>query len=90
MQTGLFQNWIALEKKTGRSMNVILDDLNMACGTKYDRTWPNVVASRNFGLERCPTDVRRYMMAKVLVSELHAHGLFLSEKKIVLLVVNLT
>ena len=90
MQKGLFQKWIALEKEMGRHMNVILADLNAACGTKYDRTWPNVVASRNYGLERCPTDVRRYMMAKVLASELQAHGLLLSEKKLFLLIVNLT
>lgn len=90
MENGLFQNWLSLEKSAGRPMTTILADLNAACGTKYDRTWPNVVAGRNFGIERCPTSVRRYMMGKVLKMTLEANGLRMSDKKIEALVVNLT
>lgn len=90
MENGLFQNWLSLEKAEGRPLKTILADLNAACGTKYDRTWPNVVAGRDFGIERCPTNVRRYMMRKVLASALEANGLRLSNRKIAALVVNLT
>jgi hypothetical protein len=90
MATGLFQRWFALERATGRTVDAILTDLNATCGTKYDRTWPNVVAARNFGLERCPTNVRRFMLHKVLPVELQGLGLELSKKQIAVLVVNLT
>ncbi len=90
MESGLFQNWLSLEKAEGRPMKTILAELNAACGTKYDRTWPNVVAGRNFGIERCPTSVRRYMMGKVLKSALEANGLHMPDKKLLALIVNLT
>lgn len=90
MVMGLFQKWFELEKKSGRTVKAILCDLNNACGTKYRETWPNVIAARGYKLERCPTEVRQYMMTKVLAAELELHGLTLSPKKISSLVVNLT
>lgn len=90
MNKGLFQRWLEIEKATGRTVEAILADLNTACGTKYRYTWPNVMAARQYSLERCPTEVRRYMMAKVLPLEIEALGLKLPEGKIFVLINNLT
>ena len=90
MESGLFERWLDMERATGRTMEIILEDLNAACGTKYQYTWPHVMKARGYGLERLPTKVRRYMMSRVLPLELDSLGLKLSPEKIFALVVNLT
>lgn len=90
MEKGLWQRWWEIEKATGRTTDQILADLNAACGKKYSYTWPQTMAVRSFGLERCPTAVRRYMLARVLPVELEALGVMLPHKKILSLIVNLT
>ena len=63
---GLFESWLAIERATDRPMTAILGDLNNACGTKYKHGWPSGMALRGYSLNRLPTNVRRYMMRKVL------------------------
>lgn len=87
---GLFQRWLEIERATGRPMSDILDDLNDACGTKYKHNWPSVMASRGFTLERMPTNVRQYMMAKVLPAELERIGAQVNAEQVELLVNLLT
>lgn len=79
-----------MERGTGRTTEAILADLNAACGTKYKYTWPHVMKTRGYSLERLPSEVRRYMMAKVLPLELESLGLKVSKKRISAMVVNLT
>jgi len=87
---GLFERWFALERATDRSVGDILADLNTTAGTNYKHNWPSVVAGRNFELERCPVEVRRYMMRKVMAEELKGMGVELSKKKLELLIQCLT
>lgn len=87
---GLFERWLEIERGAGRPMTAILDDLNGACGTKYKHNWPSVMAERDYSLDRLPTNVRRYMMRKVLPGELAALGVEVSVKKIDALVAVLT
>lgn len=63
--TGLFQNWLRIEKKT-KTQKAAIVELNEHCGTKYTESWPSKMEGRGFSLERIPTDVRRYMMLVVL------------------------
>ena len=87
---GLFERWIAIERATGRSVGDILADLNAAAGTNYKHNWPSVVAGRGYELERCPVEVRRYMMRKVLADELTGIGVDLPKKKLEMLIQCLT
>lgn len=87
---GLFERWIEIERGSGRSMTDILADLNTAAGTRYKHNWPSVVASRDYELERCPVEVRRYMMHKVLAVEMKDRGCELPETDVDLLVKSLT
>lgn len=87
---GLFERWFALERSTGRAVTDILSDLNAVAGTNYKHNWPSVVAGRGFELERCPVEVRRYMMRKVLADELSAMGINLTKKQLDKLVIFLT
>lgn len=86
----LFEQWIEIERGTGRPMTVILGDLNAACGSKYKHNWPSVMASRGCSLDRCPTAVRRYMMKKVLPVELEKLGIEVSAKKLEAIILRLT
>ncbi len=87
---GLFERWLSIERATGRSMGEILGDLNAIAGTNYKHNWPSVVASRGYELERCPVEVRRYMMRKVLQDELAGMGIELTKKKLDNLIISLT
>ena len=87
---GLFERWIALERATGRSVGDILADLNAAAGTNYKHNWPSVVASRGFELERCPVEVRRYMLRKVLRDELAGMGFEIDQSQVEALIIALT
>lgn len=87
---GLFERWLEIERATGRSLVDILRDLNDACGTAYRSNYPTVMASRGFTLDRLPTNVRRYMLAKVLPEEFKAHGVELSDEGLARLVLVLT
>ena len=87
---GLFERWLEIERATGRPMTAILDDVNAACGSKYKHNWPSVMAKRGYSLDRLPTDVRRYMMRKVLPGELAALGVGVPVKKIDVLIALLT
>jgi len=87
---GLFERWIAIERETGATTGKILDDLNAAASTNYKHNWPSVVASRNYELERCPVEVRRYMMRKVLAVELAKLGIELTDRKLDKLILSLT
>lgn len=87
---GLFERWLELERASGRRLAQTLADLNATCKTRYRHNWPSVMAERGFTLDRCPTNVRRYMMRLVLQAELERRGLKLSSAEIDDLVVNLT
>lgn len=87
---GLFERWLEIERATGRPLTAILADLNAACGTKYRHNWPSVMEGRGYSLDRLPTEVRRYMLRKVLPIELAALGAKASAKKIDAFIVNLT
>lgn len=87
---GLFERWFALERAAGRPVGDILADLNAAAGTSYKHNWPSVVAGRGYELERCPVEVRRYMMRKVMADELAGMGVDLPRKKLELLIRSLT
>lgn len=87
---GLFERWFALERATGRAVGDILADLNAAAGTKYKHNWPSVVASRGFELERCPVEVRRYMLRKVLLDELASMGFAVDQSQVEALTIALT
>lgn len=88
---GLYERWLEIERATGRPLAAILADLNAACGTHYKHNWPSVMASRNYSLDRLPTDVRQYLMRKVLPAELQAlEGKALTPKRIEALVASLT
>lgn len=87
---GLFERWIAIERASGRSMADILADLNAVAGTNYKHNWPSVVESRGYELERCPVEVRRYMMRKVLEDELKGMGVDLPKNKLDKLIIFLT
>lgn len=87
---GLFERWLAIERATGRSMGDILADLNAVAGTNYKHNWPSVVESRGFELERCPVEVRRYMMRKVMADELKGMGVELPKNKLDKLILFLT
>lgn len=87
---GLFERWLLLERATGRSMADILSELNAAAQTRYEHNWPSVMAKRNYQLERIPSEVRRYMMRKVLEAELKSLGIDLTKGKLDKLVVYLT
>lgn len=91
LTVGLFERWLEIERATGRPLSAILTDLNDACDTKYKHNWPSVMAERGYSLDRLPTNVRRYMMRKVLPAEMKAlDGKALTAKKIDALIVNLT
>ena len=90
MAKGLFERWLDIERASARPFIEVLADLNRVCGTKYKHNWPSVMAARSYSLDRLPTGVRQYMMARVLPTELQARGLTLSSTKIFDLVVNLT
>lgn len=87
---GLFERWLEIEKATGRPMTAILDELNAACGTKYRHNWPSVMASRHYTLDRMPTNVRRYMMQKVLPAEMALLGVQATQTQIDAIVEKLT
>ena len=63
--SNLFLNWLETELKT-KTLQEALEDINNACGTKYRHNWPSVMKERGYTLERLPTNVRQYMMKKVL------------------------
>jgi hypothetical protein len=71
---GLFESWLVIERATGRPMAQILSELNEACGSRYRHNWPSTMRARGYGMDRCPTEVRRYMMQVVLQGELAALG----------------
>jgi hypothetical protein len=79
---GLFENWLEIERATGRPMTAILGDLNAACKTRYTHSWPSGMALRGYSLDRLPTNVRRYMMRKVLQKKLGVIGLEASSERI--------
>lgn len=87
---GLFENWLEIERATGRPMTAILGDLNAACGTKYTHSWPSGMALRGYSLDRLPTNVRRYMMSKVLPAEFGRLGLEATSERIDEFIVLLT
>jgi hypothetical protein len=87
---GLFERWLEIERATGRPMTSILADINAACGTTYRHNWPSLMAKRGYSLDRCPTNVRRYMMSRVMPSELENLGIKPSGKIIAALVAKLT
>ena len=87
---GLFERWLKLERATGRPMTSILADINAACGTAYRHNWPSLMAKRGYSLDRCPTIVRRYMMAVVLPAELDKLGIQPAEKVVATLVATMT
>lgn len=90
MAKGLFERWLDIERASERPFSEVLSDLNRVCGTKYKHNWPSVMAARGYSLDRLPTEVRQYMMLRVLPGELRTHGLTLRPMEIFDLVVNLT
>lgn len=64
-EKGLYRNWLEIEKKE-KTISDAIRMLNEVCGTRYTKSWPETMKSRGYSLERLPTEVRRYMMAKVL------------------------
>lgn len=87
---GLFERWLELERATGRPMTAILADINAACGTAYRHNWPSLMAKRGYSLDRCPTNVRRYMMEAVLPVELEKIGIRATNKAVAAIVAKLT
>ena len=87
---GLFEQWLEIELSGGRVLDDVLADLNKECGTKYQRNWPRMMALRGYALNHMPTNVRRYMMLKVLPVALADLGLDVPKNKIRSLVVNLS
>jgi hypothetical protein len=71
-------------------MSAILSDINAACGTAYRHNWPSLMAKRNYSLDRCPTNVRRYMMNVVLPYELKKLDVNSSKRVISAIVSRLT
>jgi len=67
LKNNLFINWLEVEKKT-KTQKSAIEELNSFCGTKYTESWPSKMEGRGYTLERIPTEVRRYMMSKVLPS----------------------
>jgi hypothetical protein len=90
LQMGLFERWLEIERATGRPMTAILEDINAACGTAYRHNWPSLMASRGYSLDRCPTNVRRYMMAVVLPAEIEQLGINPSKKLVASMIARLT
>jgi hypothetical protein len=84
--TSLFEQWVLVEKETGKKQKDFISELNAACNTKYTESWPSKMEGRNFTLERTPTEVRRYMMAKVLPTLIKGK----SEDEYKKLIINLT
>ncbi|KXJ50354.1 hypothetical protein [Pseudoalteromonas sp. APC 3250] len=64
-KNGLFLRWLEIEKKRDSQIAGI-NRLNEACGTSYSKTWPGVMKTREYNMERIPLEVRRYMMRQVL------------------------
>ena len=62
---GLFEQWLHVATKE-KKQKVAIAELNACCGTRYTESWPSKMESRNYSLERIPTNVRRYMMEAVL------------------------
>lgn len=87
---GLFERWLEIERATGRSMTDILADINEICSTKYRHNWPSVMATRAYSLDRCPSNVRRYMMQVVMPVELASLGVNASAEQIDDLISRLT
>jgi hypothetical protein len=87
---GLFERWLEIEKASGKSVTEILDGVNKACGSKYKHNWPSVMASRQYSLDRLPTNVRRYMMEKVLPAEIALLGIRPSQDQIDAIIDRLT
>ena len=69
-QKGLFQRWLSLELESGKSLKVVLDEINEACQTAYRHNWPSKMASRGYSTTGIPICVRRYMFRKVLADEM--------------------
>tara|TARA_R110000737_G_scaffold182272_2_gene205688 strand:+ start:824 stop:1081 length:258 start_codon:yes stop_codon:yes gene_type:complete len=84
--TGLFEQWIQVEREAGKKQKDSISELNAACNTKYTESWPSKMQGRGFSLERTPTDVRRYMMARVLPTLIEGK----SEAEYKKLIINLT
>lgn len=61
----LYINWLNIEKKN-KTQKQAIKELNSACGTKYTESWPSKMEGRGYSMERIPTNVRRFMMQKVL------------------------
>jgi hypothetical protein len=87
---GLFERWLDIERGTGRSMTAILGEINGVCGTSYRHNWPSLMAKRGYSLDRCPTNVRRYMMRVVLPTELEKLGIRTTEKAVAAMIAKLT
>ena len=87
---GLFERWLELERATGRSMTSILADINAACGTSYRHNWPSLMAKREYSLDRCPTNVRRYMMSVVIPAEIEQLGIRPTDEVVASMVAKLT
>ena len=90
MGKGLFLMWLDIEKSAGKTMTQILSEINDACGTAYRHNWPSKMADSGFNLERVPSNVRRYMMRKVLPVALQERGVSLDADALEGLVKNLT
>lgn len=90
MEKGLFLTWLEVEKSAGKAMTQILSEINDACGTAYRHNWPSKMADSGFNLERVPSNVRRYMMRKVLPAVLLARGISLDADALEELVKRLT
>ena len=71
-------------------MTSILSDINSACGTSYRHNWPSLMSKRGYSLDRCPTNVRRYMMTVVLPDELQRVGINPSKKTVASIIDRLT
>ena len=87
---GLYESWLAIERATGRPMAQILSELNEACGSRYRHNWPSTMRARGYGMDRCPTEVRRYMMRVVLQGELATLGANATEAQVDMLIARLT
>lgn len=62
----LFERWLAIEQENGKSITAIYEEVNAACGMRYQSNWVTQMRSGGLGRKQMPVEVRRHMLKKVV------------------------
>lgn len=72
---GLLSTFLSVEQARDKTITGILNEINTACGTRYQSNWLSKLAKTGFEARNIEPSVRRYMMRAVLEAEHRAKRL---------------